>query len=112
MTPEAIQRLRCSHVRAPAVLIPSPAIGDLNGDGRLEVAYIVVWGMAGQDPRLTLSPSFTVYVATLEERVREVFGDEGVEWVHSLLPGDQQPWTRYMGSEGNNVYHRPPFNKT
>ena len=112
MTPEVKRQLRCGHVLAPGMLISSPVIGDLNSDGKLEVVYVMMWKAADKDAPHTPPPSFTVHVAPLEERVGEVFGQEGVEWVHSFLPGDQQPWTRYMGSGGDNVYRRPPFNKT
>lgn len=92
---------------SPDMVVASPAIGDLNDDGKLEIVYIVVWGGADSGMGAELPPRFTIYVDTLEDRVRDVFGEEGVRWVEKFLPRGQQPWTRYMGAGGDNVYHRP-----
>lgn len=91
----------------PEMIVSTPAIGDLDEDGQLEIAYLVSWrsnsrGEAVQD----LPPRFTVFVQSVEERVREVMGEEGVKWLQDFLPGRQQPWTHYMGARGDNIYLR------
>lgn len=89
------------------MVVASPAIGDLNNDGKLEIVYLIVWGGVDSGMGENLPPRFTIYVDTLEDKVREVFGEEGVQWVKKFLPGGEQPWTRYMGAGGDNVYRRP-----
>lgn len=93
-------------------VIASPAIGDFNSDGRLDVAYSVVWSSIV--PGGTV-PELKVFAFTLEERYRQTVGvtddnEEGkgqkVVNFESFLPADQQPWSRYMGRHGNNIYHR------
>jgi hypothetical protein len=97
-------------------VIGTPAVGDFDSDGRLDVAYSVVWSSIAPDG-LGAIPELKVFAFTLEERYRrqmmavapsgdgEVKGQKVVDF-ESFLPADQQPWNRYMGHHGNNVYHR------
>ena len=96
-------------------MIGTPAVGDFDSDGRLDVAYSVVWSSVVPGSVSTI-PQFKVFSFTLEERYRqmvmdpsgqdeEVIGHKVVDF-ESFLPADQQPWNRYMGHHGNNVYHR------
>ena len=107
MSPETARSMRCSHITGADMIASSPVIGDFNSDGRLEVAYVIVWGGVDSNMGTNMPARFKVYVATLEDSVSEVFGEEGVQWARKFLPGGQQPWTRYMGTGGDNVY-RPP----
>lgn len=95
-------------------MIASPAIGDFDSDGRLDVAYSVVWSSISPGGMGTV-PELKVFAFTLEERYRQmtaapggdnkVNGQKVVDF-ESFLPADQQPWNRYMGRHGNNMYHR------
>ncbi len=76
---------------------PFIAIGDLDGDGRLEIVYIVLWGAEAAPPRML------VKAFTLQDRFDEVYGP-GVLDFSQFLPASQQPWLRYMGTRGDNVY--------
>ena len=105
MDPAEVKRERCDHIMAADMVPSTPVIGDLNGDGRLEVAYVMIWGGADSNRGDNLPPRVRVYVFTLEERVREVYGEAAAEWVSRLLPPETQPWTRYMGATGDNVFH-------
>ena len=89
-------------------MVPStPSISDLNKDGQLEVAYAMIWGGSDSQFGTNLPPRIKVYAFTLREKVREVYGEEGDGWVQHLLPSDKQPWPRYMGGSGDNIF-RPP----
>ena len=98
-------------------MIASPAVGDFDSDGRLDVAYSVVWSSittGGVGP--VHVPELKVFAFTLEERYKHMkvgpgSGDEEVKGqkvvdFESFLPANQQPWNRYMGRHGNNMYHR------
>lgn len=92
-------------------VISTPAVGDFDSDGRLDVAYSVVWSSVVPGGMGTV-PQFKVFAFTLEERYRQISGgddkvkDQKVMDFESFLPADQQPWNRYMGRHGNNTYHR------
>ena len=88
-------------------VIASPAVGDFNSDGRLEVAYSIVWssvfpGGFGAVPQLK------VFAFTLEDRYRQVMEEEvrrqNLVDFDKFLPADQQPWNKYMGRHGNSVF--------
>ncbi len=92
-------------------MIGTPAVGDFDSDGRLDVAYSAVWSSITPNNEDAI-PELKVFAFTLEERYRmiadpnpEVKGEAVVDF-ESFLPANQQPWNRYMGRHGNNVYHR------
>ena len=91
-------------------MVATPAVGDFNSDGHLDVAYSVVWGPAFPDGQGG-PPEVKVFAFSLEDRYtqltvgEEVKGQNIVDF-NSFLPADRQPWNRYMGRHGNNVYHR------
>ena len=96
---------QCSHVTVPDMIVSTPVIGDVDGDGRLEMAYVVAWEGSTHESHVPLR--FTVYVETLDKMLEEAWGEgEGGRWVQGALPEGQQPWTRYMGAHGDNIYHR------
>ena len=108
--------LPLSHPPSPQLpqVIATPAVGDFDSDGRLDVAYSVVWSSISPGS-VGAVPEFKVFAFTLEERYRQmVVGHSGDDEVkgqkivdfESFLPADQQPWNRYMGHHGNNTYHR------
>ena len=94
-------------------MVGTPAVGDFDSDGCLDVAYSVVWSSI-TPADLGATPEFKVFAFTLEERYRQLVATSGDEEVkgrkvmdfESFLPVDQQPWNRYMGHHGNNIYHR------
>ena len=92
---------------APLQVIGTPAVGDFDCDGRLDVAYSAVWSSITPDGEDT-TPELKVFAFTLEERytIVDPGGSETVVNFESFLPADQQPWNRYMGRHGNNVYYR------
>ena len=97
------------YIHPPLQVIGTPAVGDFDSDGRLDVAYSAVWSNIVPDSEDT-TPELKVFAFTLEERYKmiadpKVKGEAVVDF-ESFLPADQQPWNRYMGRYGNNVYHR------
>ena len=53
---------------------------------------------------MMVPPKFKVFVFTLEERFKEVYGSDVVVDFNGFLPSNEQPWSRYMGTTGDNVY--------
>ena len=90
-------------------MISTPAVGDLDSDGRLDVVYSVVWSSAFT-ANVAAVPELKVFAFTLEERYTQLMGGEvkGQKLIdfESFLPAKEQPWSRYMGRYGNNVYRR------
>lgn len=89
-------------------IIASPAVGDFNLDGHLDVSYGIVW-----TPVMSVNvPMLKVFTFTLEDRFRQVYQQEekvkGQPLVDfdEFLPADQQPWNRYMGHHGNSTFSR------
>lgn len=66
------------------------------------MAYAVNW--EGKDLKSgVIPPKLLVGVFTLEARVGEVYGEGVVDFLQ-FLPMEQQPWTHYMGAQGDNVF--------
>jgi hypothetical protein len=72
------------------------------------VAYSA-WSSITPNDKDTI-PGLKVFAFTLEERYKMTAGPEvngrAIVDFESFLPADQQPWNRYMGHHGDNVYHR------
>ena len=68
---------------------------------------MIISGTLGSDVSM-LPPKVLIKAYTLEDRFMEVYGD-GVLEFSQFLPANQQPWTRYMGAQGDNVF-RPNMN--
>ena len=74
-----------------------------------------MWSSVTPDGEDTI-PELKVFAFTLEERYKKMAVDPGVSDLEvkdetvvnfeSFLPADKQPWNRYMGRHGNNVYYR------
>ena len=101
--PANYKHTRCRHIEAPTLIPATPAIGDLNGDGRLEIAYVILWGSMNWEG-FNMPPKLLIRTLTLEDLF--VYG-KGVVDFSRFLPLVQQPWTRYMGTLGNNVFKVP-----
>ena len=90
---------------APIMIVTTPTIGDVNGDGKLEVSYAVVWSSPGDSMNgREVPPQMKVTTFTLEDKFKEVYG-EGVIDFQRFLPPEKQPWPRYMGATADGVYH-------
>ena len=99
-------RLRCAHLAVPRMVVATPALGDIDADGWLEVVYAVVWAGSDFMALPNLPPRMLVKVLTIEEAMREN-GEEILDFSR-FLPGSQQPWPRYMGATGDSVYRSSP----
>ena len=100
--------VRCAHILAPYMLPATPAVGDFNQDGKLDgVVSIMYYGLLNDLVQLTIfhPPKVMVRAFTLEDRLKEVYGtDANIVDFSTCYPPQQQPWTQYMGSQGNGVY--------
>ena len=102
------KKVRCAHILVPLLLAASPAVGDFNQDGKLDgVVSIMYYGLLNDLVQLTIfhPPKVMVRAFTLEDRLKEVYGtDANIVDFSTYYPPQQQPWTQYMGSQGNGVY--------
>lgn len=86
----------------------TPAITDLNGDGKYEIVTTVVYSPIPSDytrPVLNFihMPKIIVQTFTIDTRLKEI-GVTNVD-SSSYYPLNEQPWTQYMGREGNGIYN-------
>lgn len=95
---------RCAHILVPANDVATPTIGDVNGDGKLELSYAVGWGSLPSHEYSITAQKLRLRTFTIEDRFVEVFGKGKLDFSR-FLPPDEQPWTKYMGQTGDNVYH-------
>jgi len=94
---------RCAHVTYPNGVVGTPLVTDLNGDGRLDVVYDVVWS----SPEMAVPPSLMAVAADLEEMFEEAYGRGILDFGLTFVPAEDQPWSQYMGRSMDCVY-RPP----
>ena len=101
------KKFRCAHILVPTNDVATPTIGDVNGDGKLELSYIVGWEtIPGSQEYLggTTILKLRLRTFTIEDRFMEVFGKGKLDFSR-FLPPDDQPWAKYMGKTGDSVYH-------
>ena len=94
--------IRCGHITSPTNLFTTPLMGDFDHDGQLDLTYIVTWSSAYLQAFKTL-----VVASNLEELFVGAYGKEILDF-DSFLPISQQPWTQYMGKNGDSVFTIPP----
>uniref|UniRef100_A0A1X7TXJ2 FAM234A/B beta-propeller domain-containing protein n=1 Tax=Amphimedon queenslandica TaxID=400682 RepID=A0A1X7TXJ2_AMPQE len=88
--------LRCAHVMAPVLSAGTPVITDSDGDVPSPYSVKVL--------DFIHPPKLIVQSLTIENRLKAIYGTQ-VQGVSSdYWPMDKQPWTEYMGSNGNGVY--------
>lgn len=95
---------RCGHISSPAdVVVGTPLLRDLNSDGRLDIMYDVVWSAAALSQLL-------VVASDLEVLFERAYG-KGILDFDTFLPPGKQPWTQYMGRDGDCVFRLYPPSK-
>ena len=105
-------KLRCAHILFPMTLASTPAVEDFNNDGRLELSVPILWnahpgGISGM--MMVNPPKVLVKTFTLEDRVKEVYGEDADQVdFSSFVPPSQQPWKKYMGSRGTGEFIEAP----
>ena len=100
---EKLHSSRCSHVTYPNGMVGTPLVTDLNGDGRLDVVYDIVWS----SPRMAVPPFLMSVAADLEDLFEEAYGRGILDFDLVFEPPRDQPWSQYMGRNMDSVY-RPP----
>ena len=100
------KNFRCARLVVPTNNVATPTIGDVNGDGKLELSYSVGWEVIpGGEQYIGMTPlKLVVRTFTIEEQFSKVYGEGGLDFSR-FLPPDKQPWSKYMGRTGDNVYH-------
>lgn len=93
--------LRCDHISNPTQIFTTPLLGDFDQDGRLDITYNIVWSASEYTP-----PRYLLAASDLESLFEEAYGTEILDF-DNFLPLEDQPWTEYMGAEGNNVFRLP-----
>lgn len=103
--PNDKKKVRCAHILLPTNDVATPTIGDVNDDGKLELSYVVGWeGIPGSEDYLGSQPrKIRIRTFTIEDRFEEVFGEGKLDFSR-FLSLDKQPWTKYMGRTGDNVF--------
>lgn len=122
--------LRCASIVAPVQLASTPAIADLENDGRVELVVSVSYtGVPGEYSSLNFEflhpPKLVVQAFSIEDRFNVVYknsdaaggGDGGTITGEELVDFSsyysvaEQSWTEYMGTNGNGVFTDPAVEK-
>ena len=93
----------------PSMVVSTPSFVDVNGDGHLEVVYLEYMSGTstpafGTVPNKLSTAKVYLKVVTLKKAFNQKLGDKAAVNFNAFLPFDKQPWTKYMGSNGDNVY--------
>uniref|UniRef100_A0A1X7TB25 Uncharacterized protein n=1 Tax=Amphimedon queenslandica TaxID=400682 RepID=A0A1X7TB25_AMPQE len=105
--------LCCAHVMAPVLLAGTPVITDCDGDGKVEAIVSLTYTAVPSPysvkvPGFIHPPQLIVQSLIIENKLKAIYGTQ-VQGVSSdYWPMDKQPWTEYMGSNGNGVYVKHP----
>ena len=101
---------RCGFVYAARMQAATPVLADVDGDGHLDMALAVQHAAVHvRNPAISYffidnyETQVTVTMDSLEDLVIETYGKGAVDF-SQFLPPDQQPWTQYMGRNGDGVY--------
>ena len=108
-------RARCSYILAPWYSPSTPAIADLNSDGKFE-AIVAMTYIETKNEMIHLPPELSdiihpqkvvIHAFTIQDKIEEVYGSTVVNKIDfsSYYPIDKQPWTQYMGTQGNGIYN-------
>ena len=106
--------VRCAHILTPWYSPSTPAIADLNGDGKFEIIVSMGFSQAFTKPLIPpelsdiIHPQKVVtHAFTIQDKIEEVYGSTVVNKIDfsSYYPIDKQPWTQYMGTQGNGIYN-------
>ena len=110
--------LRCAHILAPIQSESTPAITDLDGDGKPEAVVPIVYskipGKYSSDPFLH-PPKVVVQTFTIEDQFKlayhgnnddESTNEELIDF-SSYYSIAEQPWTEYMGTNGDGIFVHP-----
>lgn len=99
---EARKLARCGHLSSPIHTVGTPLLTDLNSDGRLDIVYDVIWS-----PAMAVPPQMLVVATDLEVLFKSAYGSQILDF-ESFLPPEEQPWTKYMGKEGDCLFRLHP----
>ena len=111
--------LRCAHILAPVQSASTPAITDVNGDGKLDAVISITYSEASGKygmPELNFlhPPKVVVQTFTLEDMLKATnknLAANNIDFL-SYYSMDEQPWTEYMGRNGDGVFVNPPSSHT
>ena len=101
---------RCAFIYAARIQAATPVLGDADGDGHLDVVLAIQH--AAIPVRIPAISYFfidnyeaqtTITMDSLESLVVETYGEGTIDFSQFLHP-NQQPWTQYMGRNGDGVY--------
>ena len=109
------KNVRCAHIISPLLSPATPAISDLNGDGKLEGIFNILYTQAPSDfsipplDDILHPPKFYVQAFTIQDRLEEVYGKTVADNVNfaGYFPLQDQPWLQYMGSRGDGIFVNP-----
>ena len=109
------KNVRCAHILAPILSPGTPAISDLNGDGKLEGIFNILYSQTPSDfsiPQLAdimHPPKIIVQAFTIQDRLKEVYGKTVADNVNfaGYFSLQDQPWLQYMGSRGDGIFVNP-----
>ena len=104
--------LRCAHVMAPVLSAGTPVVTDSDGDGRFEAIVSLTYTSVPSAYSVKVldfihPPKLIIQSFTIENRLEAIYGTqvEGISTDYWLM--EKQPWTEYMGSNGNGIFINP-----
>jgi hypothetical protein len=100
----------CHHTIHPSMVVSTPSFVDVNGDGHIEIVYVAYLSYTMTDsfnevPNRLSTNRVYVKVVTLEEALKKQLGTKVSVDLNAFLPYSRQPWTKYMGSNGDSHYN-------